>query len=101
MRTNYTSNGHICFKRTGLHAFSRRKLRLGYGTEISVAQSHDTKGAGRNEGLQPLPRIDGFESVALAIEVAAHSQVGGWTVRRRGIETVNICSGDAVSASQP
>ena len=28
MRTNYTSNGHICFKRTGLHAFSRRKLRL-------------------------------------------------------------------------
>ena len=28
MRTNYTSNGHIYFKRTGLHAFSRRKLRL-------------------------------------------------------------------------
>ena len=31
MRTNYTSNGHICFKRTGLHAFSRRKLRLALG----------------------------------------------------------------------
>ena len=30
MRTDYTSNGHICFKRTGLHAFSRRKLRLDF-----------------------------------------------------------------------
>ena len=48
MRTNYTSNGHICFKRTGLHAFSRRKLRLkarGFhhprkGTLIEIISCH-------------------------------------------------------------
>ena len=43
MRTNYTSNGHICFKRTGLHAFSRRKLRL-------VSRAHQALARAKQRG---------------------------------------------------
>ena len=39
MRTNYTSNGHICFKRKGLHVFSRRKLRLAVSRVPSPSSS--------------------------------------------------------------